>query len=130
MAQPKHVLAIRFSALGDVAMTVPVIKELLQEYSDLEVTFVSKPLHAALFKDIDRLHFYSVDTDKYKGIFGLRKLAGEINSNVDFDAIVDLHSVLRSKLLRLFLQKNSVPVGVIGKGRNAKHKVTRKKTKN
>lgn len=129
MSYPKHILAFRFSALGDVAMTVPVIQELLNTYPELLITFVSKPFHAALFKDIDRLQFYPVNTDDYKGVFGLQKLAKEINSQVDFDAVVDLHDVIRTKILRVFLPTKSIPVGVIGKGRTAKKKLTRKNKK-
>jgi len=110
-------------------MTVPVIKELLNEYPDLQITFVSRPLHAALFKDIERLHFYPINTDDYKGVFGIQKMAKEISKAVDFDAVADLHNVLRTKLLRVFLATKSNPVAVIGKGRTAKSKLTAKNKK-
>ncbi len=37
----KHVLIIRLSAMGDVAMTVPVIRALLQQHSNIKITVVS-----------------------------------------------------------------------------------------
>jgi ADP-heptose:LPS heptosyltransferase len=51
LAAPKHILVIRFSAMGDVAMTVPVVKQVLQQNPGLQITFVSNALlvlHACL----------------------------------------------------------------------------------
>ena len=39
----EHLLIIRFSALGDVAMTVPVIYSLAHQYPDVRITVLSKP---------------------------------------------------------------------------------------
>ena len=38
-----HLLIIRFSALGDVLMSVPVIDALARQYPDLRITVVSRP---------------------------------------------------------------------------------------
>ena len=129
MSTPKNVLVIRFSALGDVAMSVPVIKELLEEYPDLHLTYVSKPFHQSFFEGIERLTFYGVDLDNYKGLFGLRRLTKELSTFSDFDAFVDLHNVLRTRIIRLFYPTKGIPVAKIGKGRTAKKKLTRKKNK-
>jgi ADP-heptose:LPS heptosyltransferase len=43
MQTPHHILVLRFSAMGDVAMTIPVIRALLQRYPDLKVTVVTRP---------------------------------------------------------------------------------------
>ncbi len=37
-----NLLVIRMSAMGDVAMTVPVIKALLKNHKDLHITIVSR----------------------------------------------------------------------------------------
>ena len=37
----KKLLIIRFSALGDIAMTVPVIHDLAVQYPDLDITMLS-----------------------------------------------------------------------------------------
>ena len=34
----EHILVIRFSALGDVAMMVPVVWSLAQQYPDIRIT--------------------------------------------------------------------------------------------
>lgn len=56
MKNPR-LLLIRFSAMGDVAMTVPVIRCLFQTYPDLKITFVSRPQLAPLFMNLINLIF-------------------------------------------------------------------------
>ncbi|WP_018626695.1 glycosyltransferase family 9 protein [Niabella aurantiaca] len=125
---PKHILALRFSALGDVAMTVPVLKLLLQQHPQLQVTLVSVPFHKPLFEHIDRLHFYGADIrEQYKGISGLLTLARQLKKEIPFDAVADLHDVLRTKIIRNFL--GAIPVAVIDKGRREKKELTRPRNK-
>ena len=40
--KPEHSLIIRFSALGDIAMLVPVVYSLAQQYPHLRVTVLSR----------------------------------------------------------------------------------------
>ena len=123
-ATPAHILALRFSALGDVAMTVPVLKALLAQHPMLEVTMVSMPFHRPLFENIERLHFYGADIKKdFNGIAGLIRLARKLKKELRFDAVADLHDVLRTKVIRNFL--GAVPVAVIDKGRKEKKELTR-----
>jgi ADP-heptose:LPS heptosyltransferase len=120
---PKHILVIRFSALGDVAMTVPVLKNVLEQNPTLKITFLSTPFVEPIFKDIDRLDFYGIDVKNYKGIAGIYKLSKKIKKDVEFDAIADLHNVIRTKLLRSFLSKKNT--AVISKGRKEKKQLTK-----
>lgn len=125
MASPtSHILVFRFSALGDVAMTVPVIKLLLQQHPGLHVTVVSQPMMRPLFDGIDRLHFYPADIKKkFKGIKGLFALSRQLKKDIPYTAIADLHDVVRTKLLRFFLMGKKV--AVIDKGRKEKEELTR-----
>lgn len=127
MTPPKHILVIRFSSLGDVAMTVPVLKNLLHQYPGVQVTFISQPFFAPLFRDIERLHFYpaNVQTD-FKGLFGLYRLSRNVRKDISFDAIADLHGSLRSNLLRSLLPGTKA---VIDKGRQEKKELTARKNK-
>jgi ADP-heptose:LPS heptosyltransferase len=132
LASSRHILVFRFSALGDVAMTVPVIKVLLQQHPALEVTFVSTPFMQPLFESIERLHFYPADIKgKFNGITGLYALARQMKKDIRYDAIADLHDVVRTKLLRFFLTPSRVVardrpwVAVIDKGRKEKEELTR-----
>ena len=126
--KPKHIVVFRFSALGDVAMTVPVLRLLLIQHPGLEITMVSTPFHQPLFEGMERLHFYGIDIKKdFKGIVGLRKLAHQLKSEIHFDAIADIHNVLRTKMLRLFLPLYKR--AVINKGRKEKKELTRPQNK-
>ena len=123
MVLHRHILVLRFSALGDIAMTVPVIRNLLHQYPSLEITYVSVPSVRPLFEGIDRLHFYEADIrSAYKGFAGLVALSKKIKKEVAYDAVADLHDVLRTKILRFLLGKKNA---VIDKGRKEKKELTR-----
>jgi ADP-heptose:LPS heptosyltransferase len=124
---PKHILAIRFSALGDIAMIVPVLKNVLAQNPTLKITFVSTPFVQPLFEGIDRLYFHEINVKEYNGIFGLYKLSKLLKNDITFDAIADLHNVLRTKLIRAFsFNKRSA---VLDKGRKEKEALTRSNNK-
>lgn len=124
---PKHILAIRFSALGDIAMIVPVLKNVLAQNPTLEITFVSTLFVQPFFESIDRLHFYGINVKEYNGVFRLYKLNKILKNNIAFDAIADLHNVLRTNVIRAFsFNKRSA---VLDKGRKEKKQLTRANNK-
>lgn len=130
MKKPQHLLVFRFSSLGDVAMTVPVLKLLLQQNPGLKVTMVSSQFMQPLFAGIDRLQFYSADLKgKHKGLKGLYGLFRELKKSFAIDAIADLHNVLRTKILRSFFFISGIPIAVIDKGRKEKKELTRRENK-
>ncbi|MCK7559992.1 hypothetical protein MKQ70_35745 [Chitinophaga sedimenti] len=127
----KTILAIRFSALGDAAMTIPVMQQVLAAQPDLEIVFVSNRNWEALCRDIPRLHFYPAELKgAHKGLKGLYRLFREIRKVHRIDAVADLHNVLRSKVVRTLFRLTGVPVRSIDKGRDEKRRSHGKKTKN
>ena len=64
---------MRFSAMGDVAMTVPVVYALAKEYPNLRITMLSQPFARPLFEDLaPNVSFMEADIkEEYKGIKGL-----------------------------------------------------------
>lgn len=48
----EHILVIRFSAMGDVAMTVPVIQSLAKQYPKVRITVLSRPFARPFFEDL------------------------------------------------------------------------------
>jgi ADP-heptose:LPS heptosyltransferase len=111
-------------------MTIPVITQLLQQFPELRITFVSNKSFEPLFKGIDRLHFHPADLRKeHRGVKGLYRLYNQLKKEYDFDAIADLHQVLRTKALRTFFSFSSKPVAVLDKGRDQKKLLTRKENK-
>jgi ADP-heptose:LPS heptosyltransferase len=127
LQSPRHILVFRFSSLGDIAMTVPVIRQVLHQHTQLHITFVSIPFVAPLFKGIERLHFYGADVKgTYKGVAGLYRLYKELKATATFDGIADLHNVLRTQLLRAYFSFSHVPAKAIDKGRQEKRELTRR----
>lgn len=129
-AAQQHLLVFRFSSLGDVAMTVPVIRLLMDQYPQLHVTMVSTEFVRPLFTNIPRVQFYAADLKgKHKGVPGLFKLSRELSKQFPFDGIADLHNVLRTKILKTFFLFSGKPVATIDKGRAEKKELTRQQNK-
>ncbi|WP_246035779.1 glycosyltransferase family 9 protein [Winogradskyella algicola] len=102
MSAAKHILVIRFSAMGDVAMTVPVLRTLTSQHPQVKVTVVTRAFFKPLFEDLPNVEVFTADLKgKYKGVLGLYKLSKELRT-LGFDVVADLHNVLRSKILKLF----------------------------
>jgi len=127
----KHILIIRFSAMGDVAMTIPVIKQLLEQHPELEISFVSNKSFKPMFFGIDRLRFVEAETKgKHKGILGIYRLCKEIMRNEKpIDAVADFHGLLRSFMMQFFFKIKGIPIATIDKGRAEKQKLTAKENK-
>lgn len=126
----RNILITRFSALGDVAMTIPVIYGACAENPGRNFYVLTRKLPARMFLDAPpNLKVVGVDLDQYKGIGGMRRLLDEMVSEYGIDAVVDLHDVLRTKLIRLFARMRGIPVVHIDKGRNARKALTRNKSK-
>jgi ADP-heptose:LPS heptosyltransferase len=126
MPYKKHLLVMRFSSMGDVAMTVPVVKALLAQHPGIKITYVSRPQFAAFFADIPQLHFFSADLDNdYKGFPGIIKLFKQLKKQGNFGAVADLHGSLRTKILRRLFSLNGVRYAYIDKGRAEKKLLTR-----
>lgn len=120
-----HVLVIRLSAMGDVAMTVPVVKALVQQHSHVRVTVVSRPFFKPFFEGIDQVNFFSVDLQKrHKGFLGIYRLYHDLKK-LQIDAVADFHNVLRSKILRIFFKLSGTKTAFTNKGRAEKKALTR-----
>ena len=126
----KKLLVIRFSALGDIAMTVPVVYDLATQYPDLEITMLSRPMAKPLFELMPQnVHFFGADLEgRHKSFFGLNRLLREIHFK-DFDYIADFHDVLRTQWLRFVCRLFGKKVAKIDKGRKGKKALTRQKNK-
>jgi len=73
--RPKHILILRLSAIGDVAMIVPVVLALRQQYPLLKITVVSRPFFKTFFSSIPNVQFYPADVENSNsGLLGLYQL--------------------------------------------------------
>lgn len=121
-----NILAIRFSAIGDVAMTVPVLDSFARQYPQHRITFLSNPRFEPFFKSMPaNFIFLGADVkNEYKGNAGLRRLIGELCQR-DFDLVLDLHGVLRSERIGLGMFLHGVRIKRIRKDRLARKALTR-----
>lgn len=120
MSSKKHLLVIRLSAMGDVAMTVPVIFALVNKYPEVRVTVLTRDFFKPIFLQLPNVEVYVADVKgKHKGIFGLWKLYKELKA-LQIDAVADLHNVLRSNILKTYFKLGGYSLAQIDKGRAEK----------
>ena len=121
----KRILLIRFSALGDVAMLAPVVREAAEQNKDCEFTVLSKVACGALFEGLaENVRFIGADVKgEYKGLGGLLRLFKELHAQ-HFDCVVDMHDVLRTKVLRKLFRLHGYEVHKINKHRELRRLIT------
>ncbi len=114
----KRILVIRLSALGDVAMTLPVVYSLARQYPCLQVTMLTTPFFARLFINRpENLEVLAVDLKKnYHGTSGLFRLMKRL-AGMRFDYVADLHNVLRSWMIGTMFRLKGIKVRMVDKGR-------------
>lgn len=124
------ILVIRFSAIGDVAMSIPVVHSLAVQYPQHQIVVLSRPMLAPLFERLPKnVQFHTVDVKgKHAGVAGLTRLFHELKEE-RFDAVADFHDVLRSKYLRWRFKLAGVKVAHLDKGRSGKRKLIRRRNK-
>jgi len=120
----QNILVIRLSAMGDVAIMVPVLDALFRQNSNVKVTVLTQKFYTPFFSHFKNVTVYPVDTKgKHKGFLGLFKLYKDLKK-LNFTNIADIHNVLRSNVLKLFfLGKNFYQ---IDKGREEKKQLISK----
>lgn len=86
-------LVIRFSSIGDIVLTSPVVRILKTQVEDAEVHFLTKPEYKSLVDNniyIDKVHILNPKFSKT-----IEELKYEF-----FDYIIDLHNNLRTKRVK------------------------------
>lgn len=126
----RNVLVARFSALGDVAMTVPVLYSACLCYPNVQFTMLTRKSMTSVFLNPPaNLRVMGVNLEDYEGLSGLRRLYNQLRDEIGFDGFVDLHDVLRTKILSIFCRLSRIPVSIINKGRKGKRALTRANNK-
>jgi ADP-heptose:LPS heptosyltransferase len=93
-------LIIRFSSIGDIVLTTPVIRCLKQQNTEVEVHYLTKQDYRAVVENnpyIDKCHYLRDDWD---GL--METLQAE-----QFDGIIDLHHNIRTLRVRRALKVRS-----------------------
>jgi ADP-heptose:LPS heptosyltransferase len=126
----KKILVLRFSAMGDVVLLVPVIKSLVAAYPEVEVTIVTRPKFASFFTDMERVVPFPADVDHtYNGLFGMRDLFKKLMMKGSYEVVVDMHDHIRTIMLRSLFKIFTTPVIVFEKGRSDKKTFTQRENK-
>lgn len=95
---PRKILIIRFSSIGDIVLTTPVVRCLKQQMDDVEIHFLTKETFALILRANPRI-------DR---VISIRKSVSEVLPELreqQYDHIIDLHNNLRSWQVILALRR-------------------------
>lgn len=126
-----NVLLARFSAFGDVAMSIPVIYSACRCYPDVTFVLATRPAMTGMFVNAPaNLTVAAADlrTD-YAGATGICRLVKELDSRYHFDAFIDLQADLRTRLMGLCCRLRGIRVSRLNKGSARKRALTRRRNK-
>ncbi|MEN8928829.1 MAG: glycosyltransferase family 9 protein [Flavobacteriales bacterium] len=123
MSKSKHILVIRFSAMGDVALTIPALLSVVDSYPEIHITLITRPFFASFIPKHERINAIGIELDQYKGLLGLRRLTKGLLNNHNIDEVIDLHNVLRSRIITSFFKLKGKKITTLNKNRAAKKKV-------
>ncbi|MDI5948487.1 glycosyltransferase family 9 protein [Flavobacterium yafengii] len=120
---------MRLSAMGDVAMTVPVLRAFVNQHPEVKITVISRPFFKPFFEGIPNITFFAFDEkERHKGVAGLLRLFQDLK-RLNIDAFADLHNVLRSKIIRNLFALSGKKTASVDKGRVEKKALTQPENK-
>ncbi|WP_080902562.1 glycosyltransferase family 9 protein [Parabacteroides sp. Marseille-P3160] len=121
-----NVLVIRLSAIGDVAMTIPVIYSAAKANPQDSFTVLTQSFLMPIFLHRpSNVNIIGINTKtSEKTLCGLLRFATAF-SRYDYDLVLDLHNVIRTKIIRTFFQWRKRPVYVLDKARKEREALTR-----
>lgn len=106
----QHVLVLRFSSLGDALLLIPVFRTLEKTLPDLKITLVTRQDWKDFFSTCSNVEVFGVDLNgEHTGFGGLWKLFRELKDK-PWAAVVDLHDVLRTRILTQLFSWQGIPV--------------------
>ncbi len=105
--QIKRILVIRFSSIGDIILTTPLLRCLRQQFPDAQIHFLTKVQFVDLIRHNPNINeVIGFDSKKEKNaLSNLRKKLRENN----YDWVIDLHQNLRSLYLKRGFFSTSYP---------------------
>lgn len=128
---PRNLLVARFSALGDVAMTIPVLYSVCENNPLTRFIFVTRESQTSMFvNQPENLVVIGLDLKgKHSRMRDLWRLVGDLKKQYDIDGFADLHGVLRTHWMTLACKMNGIRCHSIRKGRSNKRALTRRHNK-
>lgn len=112
--------------MGDVALTVPVVKALREKYPDVKITVLTRPFFAPFFRGIHDMRFFLLNLHvRHKGFWGPFRLAADAKKD-GVDAVADMQDNVSSRLIRKILGARGCRVAHIDNGKGSKRRLCRK----
>lgn len=119
------ILVIRLSAIGDVAMTVPVIYSAAKANPQDTFTVLTQAFLIPVFMNrpanVDVIGINTKGAEKTLG--GLLRFASAL-VKYDYDIVLDLHNVIRTMIVRSFFRVKGKKVFVVDKARSERKRLT------
>lgn len=103
--KPLRILLIRFSSIGDIVLTTPVVKAIKEATPDAILDYLTLSEYSSLLKDIPFIDNLFV-VDRSKGFIDIMQNILLLRS-INYDFIFDLHRSTRSLIFRLFLKSKN-----------------------
>jgi heptosyltransferase-2 len=91
------ILIIRFSSIGDIVLTTPVIRAIKQQVPNAEVHFATKKHFGVLLENnpyIDKLQLFDKQLLQF----------AKILKNEKYDVVIDLHHNLRTRIIKSIIK--------------------------
>ena len=100
---PRSILILRFSSIGDIVHSTSVIETLKSYFPDSSIDFMTLSKFAPLVQNHPKINkVFLVDIND--GYFALRKIGLTIQEN-GYDLVIDLHNTTRSRIIRKAMRK-------------------------
>tara|TARA_B110000305_G_scaffold176053_1_gene194824 strand:- start:137 stop:1108 length:972 start_codon:yes stop_codon:yes gene_type:complete len=94
------VLVVRFSSIGDIVLTTPVLRGLKEQIENIEIHYLTKKQFAPILQENPRIDkIYTIDNHIDELVDDLKK--------EKYAIIIDLHNNLRTKSLKFKLRRPS-----------------------
>lgn len=113
------ILLVRFSSIGDIVLTSPVVRCISEQIENAEIHYLTKPGYMGLVESNPKIA-------KVHGLAEKFSETVEAIQNEKFDYIIDLHNNLRTRRLTSQLK---VPVSRYNKGNLKKFKMVKFKNR-
>lgn len=125
-----NILIIRLSAIGDVAMTVPVIYDVARANPNDSFTVLTQAFLIPVFMNRpSNVRMLGINTKaSEKSLKGFLRFTSAL-VKYDFDKVIDLHHVIRTNIIRFRFRLKGTPVYVLEKNRKERNQLIRKKNK-
>ena len=127
----KNVLIVRFLAITDVVLTIPVVYSACRCYPDVNFYLVTRKSMTSMFINAPKnLKLVGVDIkSEYKGMGGAYRLIKELRHDYAIDAVVDLQNDAFSRIMRFESRWHRIPTACVNDYQKNSHPLIRRNNK-